>query len=144
MVVRQPRYSKEEFAQRGDLIYQTQIRPQVELDNHGKIVAIDLETGDFEVDASEIAACDRLEARHRDAQIWIVRVGSRHVRRFGGRTKRTVQVFEEGYSTVQVLLTDTNVFSKGWMILRQEIPALSVNLLMNSVASTTCQDDIPR
>jgi hypothetical protein len=25
--------------------------------NHGKIVAIDLETGDFEVDASEIAIC---------------------------------------------------------------------------------------
>jgi hypothetical protein len=30
MPVHQPRYSKEEFAQRGDLIYQTQIRPQVE------------------------------------------------------------------------------------------------------------------
>ena len=32
--------------------------------------------------------CDRLEARHPDAQIWIVRIGSRHVRRFGGRTRR--------------------------------------------------------
>jgi hypothetical protein len=63
-------------------------RSQVEEDNHGNIVAIDLETGDFEVNASEIAACDRLEARHPDAQIWIVRVGSRYVRRFGGRTKR--------------------------------------------------------
>jgi len=69
MAVRQPRYSKEEFAQRGDLIYQTQIRPQVEADNHGKIVAIDIETGDFEVDAREIAACNKLEARHPDAQI---------------------------------------------------------------------------
>jgi len=48
MVVHQPRHSKEEFAQRGDLIYQTQIRPQVKADNHGKIVVIDLETGDFE------------------------------------------------------------------------------------------------
>lgn len=38
----------------------------------------------------EIAACDRLEARNPDAQIWIVRIGSRHVRRFGGRTRRTV------------------------------------------------------
>ncbi|MEB3192724.1 MAG: hypothetical protein VKL42_20470 [Snowella sp.] len=28
MAIRQPLYSKEEFAQRGDLIYQTQIRPQ--------------------------------------------------------------------------------------------------------------------
>jgi hypothetical protein len=88
MAVRQPRYSKEEFAQRGDTLYEAQIRSQVEEGNHGKIVAIDLETGDFEVDASEIAACDRLEARHPEAQIWIVRIGSRHVRRFGGRTKR--------------------------------------------------------
>lgn len=90
MAVRQPRYSKEEFAQRGDLIYQTQIRPQVEAGNHGKIVAIDLESGDFEFDVREIAACDRLETRHPDAQIWIVRIGSRHVRRFGGRNKRLV------------------------------------------------------
>jgi hypothetical protein len=89
MAVRQPRYSKEEFARRGDELYETQVRPQVEADNHGKIVAIDLETGAFEVDASEIAACDRLETRQPDAQIWIIRIGSRHVRRFGGRTKRT-------------------------------------------------------
>ena len=90
MTVQQPRYSKEEFAQRGDRIYETQIRPLVEADNHGKIVAIDIETGAFEIDVSEIAACDRLEAHHPDAQIWIVRIGSRYVRRFGGRTKRTV------------------------------------------------------
>jgi hypothetical protein len=90
MAVRQPRYSKEEFARCGDEIYESQIKPQVEEGNHGKIVAIDLETGDFEVDQSEIAACDRLEARRPDAQIWIVRIGSRHVRRFGGRTKRSV------------------------------------------------------
>ena len=40
MAVRQPRYSIEEFAERGDLIYQAEIRPQVEADNHGKIVAV--------------------------------------------------------------------------------------------------------
>ena len=90
MALHHPRYSKEEFAQLGDLLYQTQIRPQIEAGNQGKVVAIDLETGDFEVDAREIAACNRLEERHPDAQIWIVRVGSRHVRRFGGRTKRAV------------------------------------------------------
>jgi hypothetical protein len=89
MAVRQPRYSKEEFAQRGDAIYESQVRSQVEEGNHGKIVAIDIESGDFEIDKSEIAACDRLEARRPDAQIWIVRIGSRHVRRFGGRSRRT-------------------------------------------------------
>ncbi|PSB11110.1 hypothetical protein C7B62_06685 [Pleurocapsa sp. CCALA 161] len=82
MALRQPRYSKEEFAQRGDALYESEVRSQVEEGNRGKIVAIDLETGAFEVDASEIAACDRLEARYPDAQIWIVRIGSRHVRRF--------------------------------------------------------------
>jgi hypothetical protein len=90
MAVRQPRYSKEEFAQRGDALYESEVLAQVEAGNHGKIVAIDLETGAFEVDASEIAACDRLETSHPDAQIWMVRIGSRHVRRFGGRTKRSV------------------------------------------------------
>jgi hypothetical protein len=77
MTVRQPRYSKEEFARRGNEIYETKVRSQVE---EGKIVAIDIETGDWEIDAREIAACDRLEASHPDAQIWIVRVGSHHVR----------------------------------------------------------------
>lgn len=37
---RQPRYSKEEFAQRGDALYESQVRQQVEEGNHGKIVAI--------------------------------------------------------------------------------------------------------
>jgi ribosomal protein L16/L10AE len=89
MTVRQPRYTKEEFARRGDEIYESQVRSQVEEGNHGRIVAIDIETGAFEVDSNEIEACDRLEARYPDAQIWIVRVGSRHVRRFGGRTRKS-------------------------------------------------------
>lgn len=42
MTVRQLRYSKEEFARRGNEIYETQIRTQVEEENHGKIVAIDI------------------------------------------------------------------------------------------------------
>ncbi len=40
MAVRQPRYSKEEFAQRGDALYEAEVRQQVEEGNHGKIVAI--------------------------------------------------------------------------------------------------------
>jgi hypothetical protein len=88
MAVRQPRYSKEEFAQCGDLIYQTQIRPQVEADNHGKIVAIDIETGDFEVANSPILAVDKLYERKPDAQPWVLRIGHRAVFRFGSRSLR--------------------------------------------------------
>ena len=89
MTTRHPRFSKEEFARRGDALYETQIRPQVESDHQGKVVAIDLETGDFEVDSSEITAANRLEVRHPDAQIWIVRIGSRYVRRFGQSSRRS-------------------------------------------------------
>jgi hypothetical protein len=56
MAVRQPRYSKEEFAQRGDALYEAQIRSQVEEGNHGKIVAIDIETGAFELADDTMAA----------------------------------------------------------------------------------------
>ncbi|CAN1209186.1 hypothetical protein TUMEXPCC7403_03120 [Tumidithrix helvetica PCC 7403] len=86
MAIRQPRYSKEEFAQRGDLIYQTQIRPQVEEGNHGKIVAIDIETGDFEVANSTLLAVDKLYERKPDAQPWVIRIGHRAVFRFGSRS----------------------------------------------------------
>ena len=88
MAIRQPLYSKEEFAQRGDLIYQTQIRPQVEANNHGKIVAIDIETGDFEVANSTILAVDKLYERKPDAQPWVIRIGHRSVFRFGSRSLR--------------------------------------------------------
>jgi hypothetical protein len=88
MVIHQPRYSKEEFAQRGDLIYQTQIRPQVETGNHGKIVAIDIETGDFEVANSPMLAVDKLYERKPDAQPWVIRIGHRAVFRFGSRSLR--------------------------------------------------------
>ena len=41
MTVRQPRYSKEEFAQRGDEIYQSQVRQQIDEEiDRGIIVAI--------------------------------------------------------------------------------------------------------
>jgi hypothetical protein len=40
MAVRQPRYSKEEFAQRGDALYESEIRQQVEEGNQSKICAV--------------------------------------------------------------------------------------------------------
>jgi hypothetical protein len=40
MALRKPRYSPEEFARRGDEIYETRVRPRAEADHYGKIVAI--------------------------------------------------------------------------------------------------------
>jgi hypothetical protein len=77
------RYSKEEFAQRGNGIYETQVRSQVEAGNHGKIVAIDIETGAFELAKDTITASDRLLESHPEAQIWCIRIGHKGVHRFG-------------------------------------------------------------
>lgn len=85
MPTTRPRYSKEEFARRGDALYEGHIRPLVEEGNEGKFVAIDIETGAYEVDADEVAGSDRLLARVPDAQVWLTRIGSRYVRRFGPR-----------------------------------------------------------
>ena len=55
--------------------------------NEGKFVAIDIETGAYEVDGDELAASDRLLARLPNAQIWLRRIGSSCVRRFGLRKR---------------------------------------------------------
>ena len=80
MAATQPRYSKDEFAKRGDAIYERDIRPLVETKHRGEFVAIDIETGAYEVDPDELAASDRLVARVPDAQIWLRRLGSRYAR----------------------------------------------------------------
>ncbi len=91
MAVRQRRYSKEELARQGQELYESGIRQQVETDNDGKIVAIDIETGDFEVDENVVPATNRLFARLPDAQPWIIRIGHRAVYHFGARSlKKTL------------------------------------------------------
>ena len=83
MHIRQPRYSKEEHARRGDDIYARLIRPHVEAGNLGKIVAIDVDTGAFEVAEDTLTASQRLLTRCPDAQIWCIRIGHRSVHRYG-------------------------------------------------------------
>ena len=82
------RYGKEEFARRGDAIYQNEVCSQLKDEDKGKFAAIDIESGAFEINGDELQACDMLNARIPDAQIWLVKVGSRYLHRFGGREKR--------------------------------------------------------
>ena len=86
MTVRQRRYSKEELARRGQELYEAGIQQQVEAGNDGRIVAIDIETGEFEVGETIMAATDRLFERIPDAQPWTIRIGHRAVYHFGTRS----------------------------------------------------------
>jgi hypothetical protein len=80
-----PRYSKEEFARRGNALYEREVQPHLSAQDDGKFVAIDIETGAFECGTDEIAASHRLLARYPEAQIWFRLVGSPYTRRFGPR-----------------------------------------------------------
>jgi hypothetical protein len=100
------RYSKEEFSQRGNALYESQIRSQVEADNHGKIVAIDIESGDFEVDEDTLVASDRLLLRHPDAQTWFIRIGHRAVHRLFWHSPLEEWSLSEINASVRDLLDD--------------------------------------
>ncbi len=82
------RYSKEEFARRGDTAFEGVVRPRLKPEDEGRFVAIDIETNEFEIDNDELKAGDRLRARLPEAQIWMVRVGHRSVHRIGSRERR--------------------------------------------------------
>ena len=79
-----------ERGKRADEIFERKIRPQVDVEEDAhKYVAIDTESGDFEIDADQRAASDRLLERHPEARgrIWFRRVGSRIAHHFGGRLR---------------------------------------------------------
>jgi hypothetical protein len=82
---------KEEFAHRGDEIYESQVRPQLNPDDRGKFAAIDIESREYAIDEDELKAGIKLRRRIAEAQIWMVRIGSRYVHRFGGREPRQAQ-----------------------------------------------------
>ena len=83
MAVQHPRYGQEEVAQRGHQLYESQIRDRVEAGNDGKIVAIDLETGDFELAEDSLTAAKQLLVCHPNAQIFCIRIGHVAVHRIG-------------------------------------------------------------
>ena len=77
------RRTSEEVGRLGDAIYERDIRSQVEKTHHGKIVAIDVDSGDYSIGENVIAATERLLAQNPDADIWAVKVGFRALRSFG-------------------------------------------------------------
>ena len=84
------RRTADETGRLGDEIYERDIRPQVEETHHGKIVAINVDSGDYAIDDTGLAASERLLAHDPSADIWCLRVGFGALRSFGaGSWRRT-------------------------------------------------------
>ncbi len=68
-------HTPEELARAGSEVFDRQVRPVLRPDDDGKFVAIDIDTGDHEIDADDYAAVKRLRARHPLAEVWLGRDG---------------------------------------------------------------------
>jgi len=82
--------SREEIGRRGEQLYNQSIRAQVEVaDNIGKIVVIDVETGDYEVDELGLESARHLQSRHPNAALYGKRIGYDVSEALGGVMERT-------------------------------------------------------
>jgi hypothetical protein len=67
--------SPEEIVQRGQERYEREIRAQVEAKNKGRFLALDIETGAYEMDEDDLTAEDRLLDRMPHATVFALRIG---------------------------------------------------------------------
>ena len=70
---------KENAEEIGRAIYKSKILPTLQPEDKGKVVVIDIHSGDYEIDRDESAAMTRLFARRPDAYTWAKRVGHKTV-----------------------------------------------------------------
>jgi len=70
-----PPRDPEAFARRAEEYYERHLRAKLEPEHKGHYLVLEVESGDYEVDADEMAAIDRARARHPDRLFYILRVG---------------------------------------------------------------------
>lgn len=80
-------WDKEEIVRRGQEIYETRLRALLEEGNRGKFLVINTETGDYELDDSDMAAGARAHSRHPLAPLFFMRVGHAAAYHLKGRIK---------------------------------------------------------
>lgn len=81
--------SSEEVAKRAYRIYESEIRQKVETEtNIGKMIIINIETGDYEIDERGLQAAKSLQAKSPYARLFGIRIGYDVAASFGGVMER--------------------------------------------------------
>ena len=76
---------EDEVVQRGQTLYKQKIRALVDkAENKGKMLVINVETGEWELDADDVTAAKRAKARFGDAPLFSLRIGYPAAYRIGG------------------------------------------------------------
>ncbi len=77
------------FAQKGEAIYRDQILPEISEETlKGKIVAIEVESGDYFIDEDSLKAITRAQTKHPAKMFYLKRIGYRAVHKSYGVVKR--------------------------------------------------------
>ena len=79
--------TKDSTASLASRIYEERIRPLVEEEHFGKVVSIDVNSGDYEIARDRQdrwPALDRLRGRHDDPRVFTLRIGGGPVAKIGG------------------------------------------------------------
>lgn len=85
-----PKLSGEEITEQGRALYE-HLRSQIETqENIGKLISIDVETGDYAIGDDLIVLSRHLQAKHPDAPIWAGRIGFNAVYAIAGTLIRKV------------------------------------------------------
>jgi hypothetical protein len=79
------KYTPEEVATRGQMLYEQHIRAKVETENKGKFLVVDIETGAYEIDEDDLKATKRALAKRPEAVLYGLRIGYPTAYRLGGR-----------------------------------------------------------
>jgi hypothetical protein len=80
-----PAVDLKEIARRGQEYYDRHLRATLEPEHTGKFLVLDVETGDYEMDESEVVASERARAKHPHSLFYILRVGYRAAHCIGAR-----------------------------------------------------------
>lgn len=83
-----PTRPREEVARLGQEIYERDLRSRMEAAHRGKVLAIDVDSGNHAIADTASVAAKRLRAQHPNACVWLMRVGYRTLRHFGGSSLR--------------------------------------------------------
>lgn len=81
-----PQYSSAEIALRGQALYEREIQSSLTAGDRGKFLVLEIETGEYEIDADEVAAVKRARAKRPNGAFYIVRVGHPVAYRLGLNT----------------------------------------------------------
>jgi hypothetical protein len=75
----------DEVAEKAEQLYQTQIRSVVETpENIGKMLVVDVETGEYRIDLSGVESSIELKQKRPTARLFTFRIGSDVTASFGG------------------------------------------------------------